>query len=100
MARRRRLSGVARQVAPALVLAGLAGAVLITILPQFSYRAACAVIAGVCVIAAAMRVALPTSWVGVLAVRGRLVDVALYLLAAVGVVVLAFSVPLPGGGPG
>lgn len=42
-----------------------------------------------------MRIALPRSWVGVLAVRGRMVDVTLYLVGGIGVVVLALSVPLP-----
>ncbi|MGF1646312.1 MAG: DUF3017 domain-containing protein [Kineosporiaceae bacterium] len=93
-----RYAGVTRQIAPLLVLAGLIGSALITVPEQFGYRAACAGIAGTCLVAAAMRAVLPTSWVGILAVRGRLLDVVLYVAAGVGVVLLAFSVPLPGGG--
>jgi len=93
-----RYAGFSRQLAPLLVLAGLIGSALIMIPEQFGYRAACAGIAGTCLMAATIRAVLPTSWVGVLAVRGRVLDVVLYATAGVGVVVLAFSVPLPGGG--
>ena len=91
-----RHAGVARQLAPLIVIAGLVGSGLIMIPEAFGYRAACAGIAGTCLVAAVMRTVLPTSWVGVLAVRGRILDVLMYTTAAVGVVVLAFSVPLPG----
>jgi hypothetical protein len=92
-----RYAGLTRQIAPLLVLAGLLGSALVTVPEQFGYRAACAGIAGTCLVAAAMRAVLPTSWIGILAVRGRLLDVVLYTAAGVGVVILAFSVPLPGG---
>ncbi|MGF1663824.1 MAG: DUF3017 domain-containing protein [Kineosporiaceae bacterium] len=93
-----RYAGLTRQIVPLLVVAGLVGSALIMVPEQFGYRAACAGIAGTCLAAATVRAVLPTSWVGVLAVRGRLLDVVLYAAAGVGVVLLAFSVPLPGGG--
>jgi hypothetical protein len=95
--RRRRHQGLARQIAPAIVIAGLLGSFLIMIPESFGYRAACAGIAATCLAAAMIRSIFPTSWVGVLAIRGRVLDVAMYAVAAAGVVTLAFSVPLPGG---
>jgi hypothetical protein len=92
-----RYAGLTRQIVPLVVVAGLIGSALVMIPSQFGYRAACAGVAGTCLAAAAVRAVLPTSWVGVLAVRGRLLDVVLYAAAGVGVVLLAFSVPLPRG---
>lgn len=92
-----RYADLSRQIAPLIVLAGLVGSALIMIPEQFGYRAACVGIAGTCLVAAVIRAVLPTSWVGVLAVRGRVLDVLMYTVAGVGVVVLAFTVPLPGG---
>lgn len=91
-----RYAGIARQLAPLVVIAGLVGSGLIMIPEAFGYRAASVGIAGTCLVAAVIRTVLPTSWVGVLSVRGRILDVLMYTTAAVGVLVLAFSVPLPG----
>jgi hypothetical protein len=91
-----RHADLSRQIAPLLIIAGLLGSALIMVPEQFGYRAACAGIAATCLVAAVIRAVLPTSWVGVLAVRGRVLDVLMYSVAGVGVVVLAFTVPLPG----
>ena len=78
------------------VTGGRVAAPLVLIPEQFGYRAACTVLTATLVAAALLRAVLPTSWVGVLAVRSRLVDTALLGALAVTVAILAFSVPLPG----
>ncbi len=78
-----------------LVIGGLLASTLIMIPEQFSYRAACTGVTATCAVAALLRAALPTRLVGVLAVRSRIIDVALLSALAVAVSVLAFRVPLP-----
>lgn len=87
--------GVVRLLPTVVVLVGLVGSALIMIPEQFSYRAACAGVTATCGLAAAMRLCLPTRWVGALAVRSRLLDVVVLVGMAVAVSVLAISVPLP-----
>ena len=84
-----------RQAVPLVVVAGLVGSALIMVPESFGYRAACVGVATTCLVAGVLRLALPCTWVGVLAVRGRVLDAVTYVAAAVGVVILAFSVPLP-----
>lgn len=84
-----------RQLPGAVVLVGLLASALIMIPEQFSYRAACTGVTATCAVAAIMRAALPTRWVGVLAVRSRPIDVALLTALAIAVSLLAFRVPLP-----
>lgn len=87
--------GVWRHLPALVVLGGLIGSALIMIPDQLSYRAACAGVSATCAAAATMRLLLPTSWVGVLAVRSRALDTIVLVTMAVVVWVLAFSVPLP-----
>ena len=52
-------------------------------------------LSAVCAVAALVRLVLPTTWVGTLAVRRPLLDVVLLAGLAVAVAVLTLSVPLP-----
>ena len=52
-------------------------------------------LSAVCAVAAALRLVLPTAWVGTLAVRRPVLDVLLLTALSVVVAVLTLSVPLP-----
>ncbi|MFC3689380.1 DUF3017 domain-containing protein [Aquipuribacter hungaricus] len=75
------------------VLCGVALAAWLT--AAEGYLAGGLTLSGACAVAALLRLVLPTSWVGTLAVRRPLLDVLLLTALSVTVAVLTLSVPLP-----
>lgn len=79
---------------PAALVLGFAAAGLLRVLTQH-WREGAALLAGSLLIAAALRVLLPDDRAGLLAVRSRVIDTALYL--GLGLVTLALAVTITRG---
>ena len=85
------MKALGRQLPFALVLVVLAGG-LATVATDH-WRRGCVVVAGALLLAGAARLFLPGNKIGLLAVRGRAVDVCCALLLGGAVLVLAWIVP-------
>ena len=85
--------GWARQTAMVVVLGGVALAGWLT--ASDGYVRGGLALSGVCAVAALLRLVLPTTWVGTLAVRRPLLDALVLAAMALAVAVLTLSVPLP-----
>lgn len=80
--------------APTALVLGIAAIGLLRVLTQH-WREGAALLAGSLLVAAVLRVLLPDDRAGLLAVRGRVIDVALYL--GLGLVTLALAVTITRG---
>lgn len=80
--------------APVALVLGIAAAGMLRVLTQH-WREGAALLAGALLIAAVLRVLLPDDRAGLLAVRGRVIDVVLYV--GLGLVTLALAVTITRG---
>ena len=85
--------GLLRQWPIALVLLGMAAAC--TMIAMDSFRRGCVVLSASVLLAAFLRLLLSDADAGLLAVRGRRLDVAILLVLGLGLGVFSFWVPPP-----